>query len=348
MKHLASRIRKKLVRTTVRIRKRFSSRGHILMYHSIGEGEMDPWRMQVTSGHFEEHLQVIKRIARPVSMTELVSMHREGRIQPNSLAITFDDGYANNSTKAKPLLEKTDLPATVYAVPGFIRGGKPFWWNQLEQIVLKPGKLPREIQLTLGGKDFRWRLGEAAEYSGDQARADRNRHPWGADPGTRLGFYFSLWNALFKEHPSRHRQLIEEIRQWAGIPELDQPEDHRPMSPAQLADLAKGGLIEVGGHTANHTNLAALSLELQEREILEGKQDLEAITGRPVGGFAYPFGQYTQDTVALLAQKGFQHACTIQQESLWSGNSLLELPRWEVRDCDGEAFERNLTRWLAE
>ncbi|MCB1123059.1 MAG: polysaccharide deacetylase family protein, partial [Verrucomicrobiae bacterium] len=180
MANLVSRAGKKFIRTARRVQKRLSPRGHILMYHSIGDSEMDPWSMQVNPPHFEEHLEVIKRIARPVSIAQLASMQKEGRVEPNSVAITFDDGYVNNYTVAKPLLEKHELHAMVYAVPGFVRTGKPFWWDQLQAVLLKPGKLPGELKLTVSGKDKYWNLGEAVDYSYEQAREDHHQHPWSA------------------------------------------------------------------------------------------------------------------------------------------------------------------------
>jgi peptidoglycan/xylan/chitin deacetylase (PgdA/CDA1 family) len=49
---------------------------------------------------------------------------RHGSLAPRSVAITFDDGYANNLHLAYPLLQKYQLPATIFLSSSYIESGE--------------------------------------------------------------------------------------------------------------------------------------------------------------------------------------------------------------------------------
>src|SRR5688572_7601228 len=101
-----------LRRLAARARKRLSSRALILLYHRVAEASSDPWSLAVKPAHFAEHLEVINRRARVLSVEELVAAIAGDKLPRLAIVITFDDGYADNLLNAKPLLEKNDCPAT--------------------------------------------------------------------------------------------------------------------------------------------------------------------------------------------------------------------------------------------
>ncbi|MGB5618733.1 MAG: polysaccharide deacetylase family protein, partial [Desulfobacterales bacterium] len=137
------------------------------MYHRVASLELDPWALCVTTQNFAEHLEVLQKEARPISLKQLVQAHTQGHIPDRAVAVTFDDGYADNLYDAKPLLEKYNIPATVFVASGFVGHKYEFWWDELERIFLQPGTLPEILTLSVNGKTYQWELGEAADYSED-------------------------------------------------------------------------------------------------------------------------------------------------------------------------------------
>jgi peptidoglycan/xylan/chitin deacetylase (PgdA/CDA1 family) len=131
-----------------RLRTRLTGRwGMILLYHRVCESPLDPWQLSVTPRHFAQHLEVIRRKWRPMPLGPLVRALREGQRLERAVAVTFDDGYADNLLAAKPLLERYDIPATVFVATGCLEGGWGFWWDELESLLLRAGELPPTLDL---------------------------------------------------------------------------------------------------------------------------------------------------------------------------------------------------------
>jgi peptidoglycan/xylan/chitin deacetylase (PgdA/CDA1 family) len=109
-------------------------------------------------------------------------------------------------------------------------------------------------------------------------------------------------------------------------------------------------LIELGSHTVSHPVLSSLPAAAQQAEILGSKQRLESLIGREVSSFAYPYGSradYTKTTTAIVRDSGFRLACANVPEGVSSSGDRLQLPRFLVRNWDGDEFERHLDTWSA-
>jgi hypothetical protein len=44
---------------------------------------------------------------------------------------------------------------------------REFWRDELDRLLLQLGVLPERLNLSVDGRTYRWKLGEAAYYSGD-------------------------------------------------------------------------------------------------------------------------------------------------------------------------------------
>jgi peptidoglycan/xylan/chitin deacetylase (PgdA/CDA1 family) len=112
--------------------RRRSPRGVILTYHRIAGPRPDPLLLDVSASNFDAQLSVLSRTAAPLRLDEFESLRREGRLPARAVAVTFDDGYADNLHAAAPLLERHEIPATVFVTAGMIGSARGFPWDEAD------------------------------------------------------------------------------------------------------------------------------------------------------------------------------------------------------------------------
>jgi peptidoglycan/xylan/chitin deacetylase (PgdA/CDA1 family) len=322
--------------------------GLIVLYHRIVDLPSDPQLLGVAPQHFAEHLQVLRTRARPLPLAEMVDMLREKRLPRRAVAVTFDDGYADNLCNAKPLLEQYDVPATVFVTTGHVGHQREFWWDELDRLLLQPGLLPPTLELRLNGRTWRWELGEPATYTTTEYERHRDWHiERQEDPTTRQRLYRDLYQLLHSLAETERQQMLDRLFAWSGTAPAGRP-THRTLSRDEVVRLAEGDLVEVGAHTVTHAVLAALPISAQQEQIRQSRVHLEDMLNRPVISFAYPHGSYTQETLAVVRDAGFTCACSSDTTVVRRGADHFRLPRVVARDWDGETFARWLEGWFAE
>jgi peptidoglycan/xylan/chitin deacetylase (PgdA/CDA1 family) len=328
------------------IQKRLAkSKGLILMYHRVAELDIDPWSLCVTPERFAEHLAVIQKIAHPISLQQLNLDRQQGTIPPRAVAISFDDGYADNLDRAKPLLEKYGIPATVFVSTGYLGAQREFWWDELDRILLKPGKLPPQLSLTIGDNLCEWELDTATDYSQSAYRQDRHCRAWEAQPGSRMFLYYSIWQALRNLAEIDRQPALAKIATWAKD-DSSARANYLPLAVTELASLGSSDSIEIGAHTIWHPFLSAQPIGLQQAEIAQSKLALERILSQPVTSFSYPFGDRSAGTIELTKAAGFNYACSTQPDSVWQRSNCFDLPRFGVENWTGAEFAERLEMWL--
>lgn len=95
----------------------------------------------------------------------------------------------------------------------------------------------------------------------------------------------------------------------------------------QLKEISKSGLVEIGDHTINHPSLAKKPYKFVEEELEQSKQTLENGLGIKVVSFAYPYGSFDLQAIAVVKAAGFKTAVsTIPGDELTQQNRFF-LPR---------------------
>jgi peptidoglycan/xylan/chitin deacetylase (PgdA/CDA1 family) len=323
-------------------RKRTNAVGLILMYHRVGEFSPDPWRLAVSSGHFAEHLEVLRRCGHLLLLARAVEALRDHRLPGRTLVVTFDDGYADNLYNAKPLLERYDVPATVFLTTGYVGGDREFWWDALERVLLGPDVLPAELRLTASGRTSDLILGEARYHPGGSLRSGRQ---WSGAVSGRYELYRAVHRLLQPLGEVERQGVLDDLSAWAGVT-LGVRASHRCLSADEVMSLTRGELIQAGCHTVSHAMLPALPEASQREEIRRSKLELEQLLGREVTSFAYPYGDYAAQTAALLHEEGFSSACSTRAGLLSQQSDPFCLPRIKVEDWDGEGLARILSEWF--
>lgn len=303
----------------------FSLAGHlggpcltILIYHRV-PAEPDPMRPGDPDAHaFARRLAFLSAVFDLVPLGEALERLDQGTLKRASLAITFDDGYADNLTVALPILQRYGAPATVFVAAGFVDGGR--MWNDtvIEALRRAPGDT---LDLRPDGLAV-YPLRDAAERR-------RAAH--------------ALLERL-KYLPADERQARAEriARHAAGrLP------DDLMLSSAQLCELVRAG-VEIGAHTLTHPILACLALDAARREITDSGRALAATIARPVRLFAYPNGRpgtdFGPEHEQLVRDAGYAAALTTAAGVARRGTDRYRVPRFTPWDRSNVAFVARLAR----
>jgi peptidoglycan/xylan/chitin deacetylase (PgdA/CDA1 family) len=86
---------------------------------------------------------------------------------------------------------------------------------------------------------------------------------------------------------------------------------HRPgyLSKQQLRELAASG-FDIGSHSISHPYLSDLSRDELRREILQSKDELEQILGKPVVHFSCPGGRWSREAASIARSGGYRSVCS--------------------------------------
>jgi peptidoglycan/xylan/chitin deacetylase (PgdA/CDA1 family) len=110
----------------------------------------------------------------------------------------------------------------------------------------------------------------------------------------------------------------------------------------RVLEMDRAGM-EFGAHTMNHADLTKVNLVEVRRQLVEGKQKLEAKLGHPVLALSYPFGAYNPKVIAETAAAGYRAAVILCCGYKQRGDMLLMLPRIRVSYGDTvDALARKL------
>ncbi len=142
-----------------------------------------------------------------------------------------------------------------------------------------------------------------------------------------------------------HQQIRDRLQAAFGADTLTPRSDiDRPFSPEELRSFAGQRWVHIGNHTSHHYILDRCDAEIQRSQIVDCQNDLAAMLDTSPGIFAYPNGNYNDDSVRVLAELGFDFAITVDkrknylplraQEKLLLGRFVLWGNEPLRRQCD--------------
>lgn len=106
----------------------------------------------------------------------------------------------------------------------------------------------------------------------------------------------------------------------------------RPLLTERQIRCVAGKGMEIGSHGLHHVPLSYLEEEELTDELARARIRLEDVTGRPVIGFAYPYGQLSSREAIAVRKAGYEYACTIGRGPFEGDHAL---PRTRIGARDG-------------
>ncbi len=329
-----------------RVRNKFFPKNIILLYHRITHTGIDPWSLCVTPNHFTEHLEVLQKLKVAVPLKQMAQSYQNDKMSHRAVALTFDDGYADNFYQAKPLLERFNIPATFFIPTGNLNQHHEFWWDELGKIFLQPGDLPDILSIKIRKREHKWKLGKSRSYNNDEFNCFCG---WNATENTYPTFRHYLYSEFCKLlrplFSNEKRKALDELSVWAGA-ETGVRAQYQTMFSDNIYTVGQSDLIDIGGHTVTHPFLSTIPIAMQEDEINMNKISLEEIIGQPITSFAYPHGDFSNDSVRIVRESGFSFACSTIGNMVFRNTDPFILPRIAAKNWNGDEFERKLRSLL--
>lgn len=266
---------------------------HVLLYHGVHGDDVEVGLRNrsgkhVSASRFDAEMATIAADRPLVSMPDVASALRGERSLPEgAVAVTFDDGFANNYDHAWPILERHRVPATIYLSTGYIGTGRRMWSDRLEASFLAADA--PSLSLEVDGERFDYELGDdehrLAAFLDAKARAKRLPN---TTKDRLVDAVCAALGAAATPHP------LYDFLDWDRVREMD-------ASP----------LVDFGAHTVDHVSLSRVSPTEMAHQIDDSIAAVAKALGNPCPLFAYPEGQahdYDEGVIAHLRSIGVDHA----------------------------------------
>lgn len=240
---------------------RYRGRGIVFAFHSIvsDDAAHPDYTLRCPAGKLEWILRQLRQQQLDfVTLDEAVERLAAPATRP-FVAFTFDDGFADNLTKALPVMEKFAAPFTVYVPTGMINRDIDAWWFGVAALVASHERVDLP---SIGRFQCDDRASKQRTYSAIETAIHEN---------------FDVLPAV--------RAALDA----AGI-QIRALVDKEALTETQLRTLAQHPLVTIGGHTTTHLNLARASVAKVRTEMADNRKFLQEIIGKPVAHNAYPFG----------------------------------------------------------
>jgi len=282
----------------------------ILAYHDIArESHLG---LQVPSRVFDRHMNYLReQNYNIIGLDEAAEILASGKkIPPDTVAITFDDGYKSIYTTVFPIVRKYGIPITVF-------------------VSIKPV----EENCALFVDSIIYGINNTRKSCIDLTLWDMTRLP--------------LTSRLYKEEASRkiisrskampqkeRQRFLDFIFSELGVDRDAEGLKDMMLNWDEIKELSKNG-VSFGAHTVNHPCLAGIPLKDADEEISESRKILEEKIGKEVTSFAYPYGSkydITKGVRDLVEKAGFKCACVLGGGSNTHGEDPLLLRRKNITD----------------
>jgi peptidoglycan/xylan/chitin deacetylase (PgdA/CDA1 family) len=283
----------------------------VLCYHSIVS---DPEAVDLCNcgnvaplSEFAAQMEFLARTMHPISPDMLRDwFYADTPLPPNSVLVTFDDGYRNNLLLAAPVLRRFGIPALFFVSTDYLGHARCLWPTEVyRSIVLWPSA---EIPLP-----------------------DRSAiHAAPADTAGRASI--AEWVREFcKTLSDDSRSAYLSLLRSETLPPLSPQETEMFafLSWSDARDLSRMGFA-IGSHTVTHPILTRLSAPELDFELQASRQRIEAEIGAPCTMLAYPNGtaaDYSPEVLKAVSHAGYQLAFTTHPAPCAASDSPLATNR---------------------
>jgi peptidoglycan/xylan/chitin deacetylase (PgdA/CDA1 family) len=252
---------------------------------------------------FEELLLFLYDEFSIVSLKQILEDPDETGNNRPCVALTFDDGWADNYSVAYPLLLRYEVPATIFLCTGLMG----------ENHMLPEERFSRIWRHCLSKDQISVLLNDIRNWGlPNHLPADR----W-------------LWAKQIKTLPLETKILMLEHLEYAYEVPKDAIRRFLTWDEARL--MAQNGIC-FGSHTVNHSTLPTENDAAMIHELESSHRAIRENLGTQPDFIAYPNGAYDSRVVQIAQQTGFSHGFTTDRGLFGPSTPRHAIPRINMDD----------------
>ncbi len=279
----------------------------ILMYHRIINPEEEEYPLQpgmyVRPETFRRHVDYLSKECSVVSLAQLVEMiEKQNTIPPKTVAITFDDGWADNYLHAFPILKEYRMPATIFLITSYIGSNGLLWTDKITFAITALSR-QRERLLAVTTR-LRQTPGINPQLAESILGLIDPTQPTSARQPSRTDTLEALINALKVDPVQRDvikSTMVQLAQEFAGL-----KIERRFLNWDEVAEMS-GLRIGFASHTHTHKKLTELSPVQINDELEHSFQAFRDHRLTPDPVFCYPEGAHSFETQQILAAKKIKY-----------------------------------------
>lgn len=250
-------------------------------------------------------METLARHFSPVSLDEVTQFAKSGKeLPPRAVAVTFDDGFADNYEVALPILSRYGIPATFYIMVDAVTNGMLPWYCRIRfafNTTTKP----------------EWRDARGNQIFRLASQQERN---------TAM---VTAWENASRMTGIVQQEFVVGVEKSLEVEPAKAPHGFM-LTWDQVRALKQAGHI-VGAHTLSHPNVAQVSQSEAHAEIVGSKETVDREMGEPTEHFSYPHPalnpQWSMQTLEITRKAGFKSAVLTTRGRVRAGDEPLALKR---------------------
>jgi len=265
----------------------------ILAYHRIlPEKEVQRYFVQpgiyVQEDVFDTQMKFLKEYFSIISFAELLDLWNNKAISKDQryCVITFDDGWLDNYLYAYPILQKYNIPATIFLPTAFIGTNYWFWPEKL-------GYLLKHYFVVSGSRSIEL----IPLFSKEKKRGIRSIDD-------------IIESIIEKYKESMDKEIEEIIEKLSKGLNIKIPSERILLNWKEIEEMSKHR-ISFGSHSCNHKILTKLSANEIEKELKDSMCTLQGKKINYIPVFCYPNGNYNQGIIKQVKATGYRSAVSI-------------------------------------
>jgi peptidoglycan/xylan/chitin deacetylase (PgdA/CDA1 family) len=246
-------------------------------------------------------------------------------------SITFDDGYRDVIENGLPLLQKFNVPCTIFVNSHFASNQSIAQWTEVVNNAAL--NLRQGISIVVNNDLYTYNM---------------------AKPKDRMRFVNEMRLAFRSFGRRVCLKLLDQLT--ALLDKNGIVYCNESLTLDDIKSTSRLGIVEFGGHSASHVNLAMCDEDELFFEIIKERDLLSEIVPMGVRYFSYPYGKRRYRSalaMEFVKKAGYVNAFTIEPGFLMTTYDPYQMPRlavdgdWDMLTFQGKLLGMNIYKLLA-